>query len=273
MRVNTPGGAPSSWTPWGALSCLHGMNVNAGGKPAPLRVDETTREDILRLSGDWGFNAARLLVFWDGIEPVRGRYDESYLDRVAVRFGGDGAPEWAIADGGLPAKRRDKWELIYFEPGVKASISNFWGPGRGHPELAERFRADPAVLGCDLYNEPFLGNLGYFPHLYTLDLDLSGRYLGVPVFVNMWARARMRESLLPRGARGHRGRSRGKLILPVGCRARSARPHREPVTGHPPCRGAPAVIHRGPPSRGPPESSPRNSSGIARRHRPGRVTR
>ena len=36
--------------------------------------------------------------------------------------------------------------------------------------------------------------LAYFPHIYTLDLDLRGKYIGWPVFVNMWARARVREA-------------------------------------------------------------------------------
>jgi endoglycosylceramidase len=59
------------------------------------------------------------------------------------------------------------------------------GPNQG-------FRSRLAPLRDPRRGEP---RLAYFPHLYTLDLDLRGKYIGWPVFVNLWARARIREAV------------------------------------------------------------------------------
>jgi endoglycosylceramidase len=266
----------------GRLLILHGVNVINAAKHDPLRVGDTTREDFLRISRQWGFNAVRLLIFWDGIEPQKGRYDQAYLQRVrqrlnwcaeaglfvildmhqdlySIQFSGDGAPEWAIQDDDQPYEQQTPWELNYLQPAVKAAINNFWIPEKGYPELQDHFvnatlkavdtLADhPSVIGIDLYNEPTmaslhgiinfekryltpllqrlidsirvkhrdlwlffepaalgpnqgfsskLGNLTdprngesrlvYFPHLYTLDLDIRGKYLGWPLFTSFWA--------------------------------------------------------------------------------------
>jgi endoglycosylceramidase len=274
----------------GRALILHGMNVNGDAKSDPLRVGWITEEGIRRLSAEWGFNLMRYLVLWDGIEPTHGSYDYRYFDRIeerldwaekagvrvvidfhqdlySIRFGGDGAPNWAVFDDGLPAEPQTPWELTYRQPGVIASIRNFWDLDRGHPELQDRYVAmvketvrrltdHPAVLGFDLYNEPTLATLyglfrferdhvrpfyqrlideirtvdtdtwifyeptalganqgfrsrlgtfvdprpgeprlAYFPHLYTLDLDISDKYIGRPLFLNKWAASRRKEIL------------------------------------------------------------------------------
>ncbi|MEN8121631.1 MAG: cellulase family glycosylhydrolase [Bacteroidota bacterium] len=272
----------------GRIMILHGMNVLTSGKSHPLRTGDLVKEDILRLSRDWGYNAVRLLIFWDGIEPQKGKYDYDYLNRVkerldwceeaglkvildmhqdlyAVRYGGDGAPEWAIIDDNEPFESQSPWELNYFQPAVQASISNFWDIERGHGELQEHYinaivealkvlGNHPTVIGVELYNEPtlatfdgfrnleekfltpfyqkainkirtvdndiwifyepsafgpnqgFKSSLGllndprkgdaklvYFPHIYTLDLDVNGKYMGNPFHINLWADARQKE--------------------------------------------------------------------------------
>ena len=272
----------------GRIMILHGFNVISSGKDHPLRIGNLKKEDYLRLTERWGFNAVRLLVFWDGIEPEKGKYDYDYLARVkerldwceeaglkvildmhqdlyAVRFGGDCAPNWAIIDDGEPFEMQTPWELNYFQPAVKAALTNFWNPEKGHPELQEHFinamgeavkylGNHPTVVGIDLFNEPTLattdgffnleekyltpfyqkainkirsinndmwiffeptafgpnqgfgselgkltdprkGNqrLVYFPHLYTLDLDVNGEYMGNPTYINLWAHIRQKE--------------------------------------------------------------------------------
>lgn len=84
---------------------------------------EPNSEDILRIFSRRGFNLVRLGIFWDGVEPGPGVYDDEYLDRVAriveeaERCGIyilldmhqdlfaakyiDGAPDWATLDEGL----------------------------------------------------------------------------------------------------------------------------------------------------------------------------
>jgi len=273
----------------GRLLILHGINVISAAKSDPLRVGETAKEDFLHISKQWGFNAVRLLIFWDGIEPQKGEYDHEYLARVrqrldwcaeaglyvildmhqdlySIKFGGDGAPEWSVQDDGQSFAYQTPWELNYLQPAVKTSIDNFWIKEKGYPELQDHFidalcvaveaLADhPAVIGIDLYNEPtmatlqgmlhferryltpflqrtinavrkinndlwiffepsalgtnqgFRSGLGkltdprqgeshlvYFPHLYTLDLDIKGQYLGRPLFIDFWAHQRQIET-------------------------------------------------------------------------------
>ena len=272
----------------GRILIMHGMNILASAKNHPLRTGTITKEDVLRLSEDWGYNAVRLLVFWDGIEPEKGKFDYEYLKRVrtrmdwceeaglnvvldmhqdlyAVRYGGDCAPDWAIIHEDEPFEMQEPWELNYLQPAVQRSILNFWDESRGHGELKEHFMNStleaikvlgdhPALLGIDLYNEPsqatWDGMIGleedflmpyykkiipkireinndiwifyepsalavnqgfqselskltdprkgeprlvYFPHIYTLDLDVTGKYMGNPLFVNFWANARQKE--------------------------------------------------------------------------------
>jgi endoglycosylceramidase len=272
----------------GRALVLRGFNVNGDAKGDSLRVGRITREEYLRMSRDWGFNFARFLVFWQAIEPEHGMVDTAYLERVRERldwcreaglsvvldmhqdlytwrFGGDGAPEWAIRDEGADFEMQQPWEKNYVQPAVVASIRNFWMPERGHGELqdhyirsfmalAESLGDHPAVIGYDLYNEPVLATLefisfedrylqpfyqrlvdslrrvdteswifyepmalgpnqgfrsglnplndprkgearlAYFPHIYTLDLDLSGKYIGFPLFTSAWAAKRKREA-------------------------------------------------------------------------------
>ena len=267
---------------------LHGMNVNPDAKHDSLRVGWPQKVDYTVLSEKWGFNMVRYLVLWDGIEPQRDQYDTAYFSRIrerldwcteagifvildmhqdlyALRYGGDGAPTWAIRDNGEPFELQTPWELNYRQPAVIASINNFWNKELGHPdlqahyikaflELVRQFKDHPAVIGYDLYNEPtmatkealafekrylqpfyqelihairtedsdnwifyeptalganqgFKSRLGklddprpgearlvYFPHIYTLDLDLRGKYLGIPLFLTSWAAKRNREA-------------------------------------------------------------------------------
>ena len=70
----------------GRALILHGLNVSTSSKYYPDRVGWTQKDDILRMSRDWGFNFARMLILWDGLEPEKGVFDETYLDRVACIF-------------------------------------------------------------------------------------------------------------------------------------------------------------------------------------------
>jgi endoglycosylceramidase len=272
----------------GRALILHGLNVSGSSKYYPDRVGWTTRDDILRMSGSWGFNFARMLVLWDGIEPEEGVFDEAYLDRIAERldwyqeagiyvvldmhqdlysiyFGGDGAPLWAIEDNGLQHENKDPWYMNYLDPAVMAAFGNFWdykNPKYSYLQehytmavmkIVERFKDHPAVIGYDLMNEPFSGYhrplmfepqvlkpfyerlaaairtadndnwvffepmaflnnqglpsmlgvvkdtrpegpmLAYFPHLYTIDLDVAGKYSGSQGWIRLWESNRRAE--------------------------------------------------------------------------------
>lgn len=182
----------------GRALILHGLNVSSSAKDHPQRMPWIDRAQAHRIAHDWGFNAARLLIFWDAIEPEPGVYDDTYLDRVAERvewlaeagiwvildmhqdvygkfasdgkpLGFDGAPAWAARTDGLPHRIQEPWSLTYIQRGVRRAFDNFWddqGPNRDLQEhyaamwahVARRFADHPAVIGYDIMNEPFAGS-------------------------------------------------------------------------------------------------------------------
>ena len=176
----------------GGVLILHGANVSGSAKGDPQRVAQIDASDVARLAG-WGFDFARFLILWDGLEPQPGQIDQAYLDRIeervdllwsggihvmldlhqdlwSIRFGGDGAPDWAIRDDGLPFEGQDQWFENYLQPAVKRCFDNFWAYDQGaHADLQEhyvaawqavaaRFRDHPGVLGYDVMNEPHPGS-------------------------------------------------------------------------------------------------------------------
>ena len=166
----------------GRVVILRGINViNKGGDYVPWQGPE----EFAKIRS-WGMNCVRLGILWAGVEPQRGVYDDTYLDRMAALaeqmgeqglhvvldfhqdiyseyFGGDGAPEWATLDGGIPFEPRDDWFMNYFEPAVQHAFGAFWRDEEQiqsayHAMLAyvaERFSTVDAVIGVDLMNEPW----------------------------------------------------------------------------------------------------------------------
>ena len=200
--AETPADDQSSTTtyPWltddaGGVLILHGANIDGSAKNTADHMPRQSREDIARMTDDWGWNHARFLLLWEALEPEPGQYDAAYLDRVeerldwfaemqvwvvldmhqdvyARRFCCDGAPEWAIRDDGQPYTPQSQWFLNYFQPAVVRSFDNFWLYTDGDhadlqdhymdawAEVARRFGDHPAVLGYDLMNEPSPGSMG-----------------------------------------------------------------------------------------------------------------
>lgn len=146
-----------------------------------------------------GFNAVRVGVIWKALEPEPGVYDDSYLGQIAAtvkllaaqgiaslldfhqdlfneRFQGEGAPDWAVQDGGLPAQPQLGFPANYYSmPALQRALENFWanspGPGgvglqdrfaEAWRHVAQRFAGNPAVLGYEIFNEPFPGK-GFLP--------------------------------------------------------------------------------------------------------------
>lgn len=176
----------------GRALMLHGVNVSHDTKFDPLNVGSTTEQDIQRLSKDWGFNFTRFLLQWDGIEPMKGFYDEAYFERVEERldwyadagihvlldmhqdlFLDNGIPKWAQrTDGWIKIKFRS-WSLNALSPDALRAIDNFYNPTGRHADVQEhfvlawqevvrRFKDHPAVIGYDLLNEPSNGTANIF---------------------------------------------------------------------------------------------------------------
>lgn len=77
----------------GRALVLHGLNVSNTAKYDPDRVPWVGQTDVERMSRAWGFNFARYLISWDGLEPTKGIIEEAYLDRIATRL------DWFAAAG------------------------------------------------------------------------------------------------------------------------------------------------------------------------------
>jgi endoglycosylceramidase len=180
---------------YGRQLILHGLNTSSSAKSEPQRNPWIAESDVDREAKEFGFNFVRYLIFWDNIEPEKDVFSEAYLDRIqervewytnrkmyvmldmhqdlyALKFGGDGAPEWAIRPNGkepIDLGAETPWWLKNIDPAVVNSWINFWSY-TNHKDLqdhyalawqkvAERFKDNPYVIGYDLMNEPWGGDL------------------------------------------------------------------------------------------------------------------
>lgn len=180
---------------YGRQLILHGLNTTASSKSAPDHLPWIEERHVERESIDFGFNFVRFLIFWEAIEPEEGVFNDAYLGEVEERInwyakrgmyvmldmhqdiysrylGGDGAPEWAVRTNGaapLELPGGTPWWLKNIDARVINSWINFWEYTnhkdlQDHYALAwqkvmERFKNNPAVIGYDLMNEPWGGDI------------------------------------------------------------------------------------------------------------------
>lgn len=166
---------------------LHGLNISNAAKRTENQISWHTFEDYKRMNTDWGFNCIRLLIFWSAIEPEPGVFNDSYLNLVeervdwaedlglyvildmhqdlySARFGGDGAPFWAVWDDGFDFIPLKPWWLNYIQPAVRHAFKNFWTSEElqthfinSWVQIAKRFMDSSTVIGFEILNEPFFG--------------------------------------------------------------------------------------------------------------------
>ncbi|GGU53796.1 glycoside hydrolase family 5 protein [Streptomyces lavendofoliae] len=168
----------------GRVLTLRGWNVEDKTHRGEAALSAITEKHFRDMRAR-GFGFARLLIFWDDLEPVRGRYSEGYLRRIerildwahtydmhvvidahqdvfGPAFGHRGIPEWATRTDGLPfTPHPDDWFAEYFEPAVQRAFTHLYededlrrAQARMWRVLADRLGDHPAVLGYDLVNEP-----------------------------------------------------------------------------------------------------------------------
>jgi endoglycosylceramidase len=177
----------------GRVVILHGFNMVYKLPPYAPDAVGFGDDDAAFLAAE-GYDTVRLGVIYKGLEPGIGAYDEGYLARLAAtadtlgrhgivtlldfhqdlyneKFGGEGLPDWAVEDDGLPNQPQLNFTLDYFlEPGLNAAFGNFWSnaaaaDGVGLQDryalawqhVAARFRGDGDILGYELFNEPWPG--------------------------------------------------------------------------------------------------------------------
>ncbi|HEY3193504.1 MAG TPA: cellulase family glycosylhydrolase [Solirubrobacterales bacterium] len=177
----------------GRVVILHGVNMVFKRPPYYPAATGFGRDDAAFLERH-GFNAVRLGLIYKGVEPNPGAYDDGYLNRIAAtesllarhgvfsqldfhqdmyneRFQGEGWPDWAVQDDGLPNQPQLGFPNNYFAmPALLRAFDHFWAndPGPGGVGLQDRYAAAWAhvaarfakarhTLGFDLMNEPWPG--------------------------------------------------------------------------------------------------------------------
>jgi endoglycosylceramidase len=194
--IDVPLGHSGRWItdPNGRVTVLHGLNmVNKRPPYAPDAVG--FGEDDAAFLASEGYDTVRLGVIYKAVEPSPGVYDDAYLARIEEtvntlgrhgivslldfhqdlyneRFQGEGWPDWAVQDDGLPNQPQAGFPGNYLAmPALQRSFDHFWqndpGPGgvglqdryaAAWRHVAERFRSNASVLGYDLLNEPWPGS-------------------------------------------------------------------------------------------------------------------
>lgn len=173
----------------GRVVLLHG--VNAVWKLDPY-YPPATAEGFTEADADWlveqGFNTVRLGVLFVGVMPEPGVIDHAYLsasDRVIQmladrgiwvqidfhqdmyneRFGGEGFPDWAVYDLGLPMIGDAGFPGNYFQAPTSRAFQAFFENEGGVLDyyaqawqaVAAKWKNQPYLMGYDLMNEPWPG--------------------------------------------------------------------------------------------------------------------
>lgn len=178
--------------PDGRVLTLHGINV-VNKDPKTNYLGHISKEEFAQFK-KWGFNAIRLGIIWDGLEPEPGIYNETYLqgidqmiawagendlyvfldmhqDLYSVEFS-DGAPSWATITNDLPHETGTVWSDSYLiSPAVQTAFDNFWANSPAADSIgiqdhyinlwkhvADRYKENKTIIGYDIMNEPFMGS-------------------------------------------------------------------------------------------------------------------
>jgi len=179
----------------GRVVIIHGINMVykvAPFYPAAIGFDDDDAAFLARI----GFNAVRVGVLWEALEPQPGVYDDSYLNEIAgtVRtlarhgivslldfhqdqynelFQGEGFPSWSVQDDGLPPEPKLGFGADYVGmPALWHAFDHFWANSPGPrgvrlqdryaaawAHVASRFRGNRHVIGYELMNEPWPGSV------------------------------------------------------------------------------------------------------------------
>src|SRR3954452_11635403 len=194
-QAATPPGHAGRWItdPQGRVLLPHGLNLVNKLKPyAPAGTG--FGDDDARFLARNGLNVVRLGVVYTAVEAQPGVYDDAYLASIAKtvatlgkhgvyslldfhqdqyneRFQGEGFPDWAVQDDGLPAQPKTGFPGNYLAmPALNRAFQHFWDNDRGPGgvglqdryatawrHVAARFRGERVLLGYDLFNEPWPG--------------------------------------------------------------------------------------------------------------------
>jgi len=176
----------------GRVVIVHGTNMVYKRPPYYPSAAGFGEEDAAFLQSI-GFNAVRLGVMWQALEPEPGVFDETYVAHIKEtiemlashgilsqvemhegmyneQFEGVGFPNWAVEDEGKE-NTHDGFPYNYeFNPALNAAFDNFWANSPG-PEgvglqdyftgawhyLAAHLAGTSGIMGYEIMNEPWPG--------------------------------------------------------------------------------------------------------------------
>ena len=181
----------------GKVVILHGLNEVYKVAPFEPAADGFGDDDAAFLAAN-GFNAVRLGIIWEAVEPEPGVYNDAYLasiaqtvqtlenhhiyvildmhqDSYASAFQGEGAPAWAVQTGGAPNINFGWSDNYFLDPAENHAWDAFWsnaeapnGSGLENDyaqmwqHVANYFNSDPAIsgdiAGFEIMNEPGAGS-------------------------------------------------------------------------------------------------------------------
>ncbi|HEX8054130.1 MAG TPA: cellulase family glycosylhydrolase [Thermoleophilaceae bacterium] len=171
----------------GRVVVLHGVNMVNKRPPYAPDALGFGADDVKAIKRE-GFNTVRLGIIYKGLEAERGRYDDGYLARIVAtarllqkhgiyplvdfhqdmyneRFNGQGFPDWAVRDDGLPAQPDQGFPANYLiMPALQRAFDYFFDDvdlqepyAAAWAHVAQRFRKERGLVGFDIFNEPFPG--------------------------------------------------------------------------------------------------------------------
>jgi endoglycosylceramidase len=177
----------------GRVVIMHGVNVVR--KIAPYEPSTAGfGEDDASFLAEEGFDNVRLGIIYKGLEPSAGVFNDTYLENIAQTahllgthglrvfvdfhqdmfnetFNGEGFPDWAVLDDGLPHQPDGGFPANYFAmPALWRAYDHLWAndTAAGAPlqdryaaawaHAATRLSLESAVAGYDVFNEPWPGS-------------------------------------------------------------------------------------------------------------------
>ena len=179
--------------PQGRVVITHGENLVVKSSPWVATQRGFNDADAMFLA-DNGFDSVRLGFMWAAIEPEPGVFDDAVLgqiraeiqmlhahgigvlldahqDMFSPKYQGDGFPDWAINDSGLPNPALGFPNNYLANPAEQQSWNNFWDntPAPGDTigvqtryiqmwqHVAAYLANQPGIIGYDPMNEPMPG--------------------------------------------------------------------------------------------------------------------
>jgi len=172
---------------------LHGVQIDKWAANGPVNIVDLSPENVAFIAQS-GFNLVRLSMTFSGVEPEPGSFDQSYVDsflafdgelarhgiydlldmmqgEYSQLVGGWGFPNWMTIIGSTPNTQTPFPNGYEVNPAQYVAWDSFWSNATtadgiavqadyisGLERIAASFASAPALLGIEIFNEPWPGS-------------------------------------------------------------------------------------------------------------------